>query len=403
MKLFSGFFKSGYQQSFVVWIIATDSLGRPHTSSTGVPLYHGAPIWPNKDNKYCDFGASYEDFVIPTGKSCTQKILRNWRFVIWYCTTFEQRVYNQLIEITDTTAPVIMCPYDITASTNSYECFGNVWIPNPVVFDSCSSQVTLDLVSPIGIIKNFTSRTLRLPAGNNVLTFRAYDNCHNESTCSFNVYVKDQAAPVVQCDKETVVTLDRFGQAWIPAHVFDDGSYDDCHIASMQARRMDDGVPCQYNPNVYADSVGFCCADIGNLVQVMLKVTDAEGNSNTCMILVEVQDKTIPQISCPHDVTIDCEYHYNPNDLSEFGQPRVSDNCDVTVREVDSFYINQCREGYIDRIFIAGNSFGQNVCVQRITIINNKPFTENSIRWPRDFDTTSCASDILDPKTCLLV
>ncbi|MBK7881805.1 MAG: DUF11 domain-containing protein [Saprospiraceae bacterium] len=375
-----------------------DSLGRPHTSYTGVPMYHGAPIWPNKDNKYCDFGASYEDFVIPTGKSCTQKILRNWRFIIWYCTTFEQRVYNQLIEITDTTAPVIMCPYDITASTNSYECFGNVWIPDPVVFDSCSSQVTLDLVSPVGIIKNFTSRTLRLPAGNNVLTFRAYDNCHNESTCSFNVYVKDQAAPVVQCDKETVVTLDRFGQAWIPAHVFDDGSYDDCHIASMQARRMDNGVPCQYNPNVYADSVGFCCADIGNLVQVMFKVTDAEGNSNTCMILVEVQDKTIPQISCPHDVTIDCDYHYNPNDLSEFGQPRVSDNCDVTVREVDSFYVNQCREGYIDRIFIAGNGFGQNVCVQRITIINNNPFTEKSIRWPRDFDTTSCASDILDPK-----
>ena len=59
--------------------------------------------------------------------------------------------------------------------------------------------------------------------------------------------------------------------------VFDDGSYDDCHIKSMQVRRMDDGVPCGYNPNHFADSVGFCCNDIGEIIQVLFAVTDFEG------------------------------------------------------------------------------------------------------------------------------
>jgi len=377
---------------------ASDSLGRPLPSVSGYPLYHGAPIWPNKDSKYCDYFASYEDIELPNGKNCTRKILRNWKFIIWYCTTFEQRVYNQLIEIVDTTAPTIVCPYNITVTTGGgYVCAANVWIPAPVTFDSCVNDVTVDLVYPGGFIKDFKGGNVVLPAGLDILKFRAYDRCHNVDSCTFEVLVQDRTPPVVQCDRETVVSLDRFGLASVPATSFDDGSYDDCHIKSMQVRRMDDGVPCQLNPNVFADSVGFCCADIGKFVTVMFMVTDHDGNSNTCMVTVEVQDKTIPSIYCPHDVTINCEYHLDTSKLDVFGTPTVSDNCNVTFQEVKEVHINQCREGYIDRIFIAGNSFGSDVCVQRITIINDQPFVEGNIRWPGDFDTTTCAAGALTP------
>lgn len=117
---------------------ASDSLGRPLPSVSGYPLYHGAPIWPNKDSKYCDYFASYEDIELPNGKNCTRKILRNWKFIIWYCTTFDQIVYNQLIEIVDTTAPTIICPYNLTVTTGGgYVCAANVWTPAPITFDSC--------------------------------------------------------------------------------------------------------------------------------------------------------------------------------------------------------------------------------------------------------------------------
>ncbi|MBK9270101.1 MAG: DUF11 domain-containing protein [Saprospiraceae bacterium] len=377
----------------------TDSTGKPTPEITGYPYYLGAPIWPNLDHKYCDYSAVYEDFDIPTGKKCTKKFLRVWRFVIWYCTTFEQVVYSQLIEIVDDEAPVLECPYDIEAITGSYHCESSVWIPMPKVSDNCSNEISIDLVYPGGFIKDFTARYINLPYGNHILKFRAYDLCHNVDSCEFRVNVVDHTPPTAICDRETAISLDRFGMADIPAHVFDDGSYDNCLIHSLKVRRMDEGGPCQFKDTQLRDSVRFCCADIGNLVTVLFVATDYHGNSNTCMVQVEVQDKTIPHIYCPHDITISCHDHFDRNDLSQFGTATVSDNCDVTFTEIDSFHIDQCREGYIDRIFIAGNQFGQDVCVQRIYIVNDDPFEEADIIWPKDFDTTSCAQDILDPGT----
>jgi uncharacterized repeat protein (TIGR01451 family) len=379
---------------------ATDSIGHPLPSVTGIPTYRGALAWPNTDNKYCDYTASYEDIEFPNGKDCVKKILRNWKFTIWFCNYFEQRTYPQLIEIVDTTAPTITCPYDITATTNSFTCNANVWIPMPKVFDSCGQVLRVDLSYPGGFIHDFRGQYVSLPVDNNALTFTAYDLCYNHSECSFEVNVYDRTPPVAICDQQTVVTLDRFGEAWVAANVFDDGSYDDCHLKYMQVRRMTSpNVPCGYTDQFFHDSVQFCCQDIGKEIMVMFKVVDAHGNENTCMVRVEVQDKTIPHISCPHDVTIECDYHYNLNDLSEFGKPIVSDNCNVDFREVVDPQINQCREGYIDRIFIAGNSFGEDVCVQRITVINSHPFAEKDIIWPYDFDTTTCDANGLLPET----
>ncbi|MEO6190927.1 MAG: hypothetical protein ABIO44_11750, partial [Saprospiraceae bacterium] len=373
-----------------------DSLGRPLVTFTGVPTYHGSPIYPNSDTKYCDFAASFEDIVI-SNSNCLRKINRIWRFTIWYCTTFQMKVYSQIIEIKDNQPPAIVCPYDKEIFTNSTTCEANAFISPLIAVDSCNNNVHVTLTYPGGIIKNFKGGFIILPLGINTLTFDAFDDCYNTTSCSFIVNVIDKAAPIALCDRETVVSLDRFGQAWVPARVFDDGSYDNCHLKSMQVKRMDNGKPCQFNGTQFADSLGFCCSDIGKLIPVMFRVTDESGNSNTCMIQVEVQDKTIPHITCPHDVTIDCDSTYNPNDLSAFGKAVVSDNCDISFREVDSFYINQCHEGYIERIFIAGNQFGLDVCTQRITLINSHPFLESDIIWPLDFDTSVCNVNSLLP------
>ncbi|HEX5625674.1 MAG TPA: SdrD B-like domain-containing protein, partial [Saprospiraceae bacterium] len=376
---------------------AADSLGHPLPSVSGVPYYRGLPAWPNNDSKYCDYAASYEDIELPTGKDCVRKILRNWKFTIWYCTTFEQRNYIQLIEIVDNEAPTITCPYDITATTNAVSCNANVWIPMPKASDLCGTILRFDLHHPGGLIQDFQASYVNIPEGINILTFTVYDQCHNSNSCSFTVTVEDRTPPVAVCDRETVVTLDRFGEAWVPASVFDDGSYDDCHIRSFEVRRMNVQESCNEGELNFRDSIRFCCADVGNEVMVVFRVTDFHGNENSCMVRVEVQDKTIPHIYCPHDVTINCDYHYDLNDLSEFGFPTVSDNCTVTFRDSLDVQINQCREGYIDRIFIAGNGFGQDVCVQRITVVNPHPFEEKDITWPKDLDTTTCISNGLSP------
>ena len=378
---------------------AADSLGHPLPSVTGIPTYRGLPAWPNTDNKYCDYAVSYEDIEFNNGKNCVRKLIRNWKFTIWYCTSFEQRNYAQLIEIIDTIAPTIECPYNILTTTNSVTCDRDVWIPMPKVFDSCGEISRIDLSYDGGFVKDFKASYVNLPEGEYLLRFTVYDLCYNSSTCNMEVAVYDRTPPVAVCDRQTVVTLDRFGEVWVPGTVFDDGSYDDCHIKSIQVRRMSPNSPCDQEGEIFRDSIKFCCSDVGKDVMVMFKVTDARGNENTCMVLVEVQDKTIPHIYCPHDVTISCDYHYNLNDLSEFGMPTVSDNCNVTFKDSLDVQINQCREGYIDRIFIAGNAFGYDVCVQRITVVNPDPFNAGDIVWPENLDTNTCISNGLLPET----
>lgn len=376
---------------------AADSFGRPLPSVSGIPLYRGLSAWPNRD-KYCDYIAGYEDLEQFTGHDCVRKIRRNWKFTLWYCNTFEIRNYVQLIEIVDPNPPVIACPYDITATTDGRTCKAQVLIPMPKAYDSCGQVLGIDLYYPGGIIKDYTSRYVELPVGLNELRFVAYDLCYNYSECAFLVTVEDKTPPVAVCDRETVVTLDRFGEAWVPANVFDDGSYDDCHIGSWQVRRMNAGQ-CDPNDQVFQDSILFCCSDLGQEVMVVLRVTDYHGNENTCMVIVEVQDKTIPHIDCPWDVTISCHEHIDLNDLSRFGYPTVSDNCNITYTEQVFPYIDQCREGYVDRVFTAGNGVGIDVCTQRIWIINPDPFTGEDITWPEDYTTAGCLDGGLPPET----
>ncbi len=373
-----------------------DSLGRPDVKYTGVPMYFGHPLYPNNDAKYCDYTISFTDYVA-SQSTCIKKVVRAWKVVIWFCNTTQIRTYTQLIEIVDNAAPVIHCPYDKEVFTNSLECNATIYIEPVQAVDSCNNGVNIILTYPGGFIKNFNGGYITLPVGDHVIHIEAFDNCYNISDCYYNINVIDKAAPIAECDRETVVSLDRFGEAWLPAYVLDDGSYDNCHIKSMRARRMDNGDPCNIKSLVPADSVGFCCMDVGKLVTVLFEVTDESGNTNTCMVQVEVQDKTIPKITCPHDLTINCDYHINRNDLSEFGTATASDNCTVTITENDSFAINQCREGFIYRTFTAGNSFGTSTCTQVITIINDQPFKEGDIQWPSDLETTICDFTKLHP------
>src|SRR5690606_12691538 len=60
--------------------------------------------------------------------------------------------------------------------------------------------------------------------------------------------------------------------------------------------------------------VEFCCADLtnsGNRHIVFFRVVDASGNSNVCMVEVEVQDKLPPTMVAPPDITVDCRVHFD--------------------------------------------------------------------------------------------
>ena len=93
---------------------------------------------------------------------------------------------------------------------------------------------------PGGILKNQNGGICKTPVGRDTIIYRAYDACYNESSDTMIITVEDHTAPVVICDRETVVSLSIDPITHVYATTFDDGSYDDCHIDSMLVRRMDE-------------------------------------------------------------------------------------------------------------------------------------------------------------------
>jgi hypothetical protein len=105
-----------------------------------------------------------------------------------------------------------------------------VSVPKPQAEDACSEIESYQLIASAGTVVSFGSNFVvnNLPIGTHILRWIVTDECGNSNSCSFKVTVKDNVAPVVNCDAYTIVSLTNDGPGGItlvPATVFDDGSY----------------------------------------------------------------------------------------------------------------------------------------------------------------------------------
>lgn len=117
------------------------------------------------------------------------------------------------------------------------------------------------------------------PAAANTVTLTVNDGNGNTSTCTANVTVLDQIAPVAVCQNISV-NLDANGNASITAMQVNNGSSDNCGVVSMTV-----------SPS------SFTCANVGPNT-VTLTVTDASGNSHSCTATVTVVDNIAPTAVC---------------------------------------------------------------------------------------------------------
>lgn len=104
----------------------------------------------------------------------------------------------------------------------------------------------------------------------------------------------DVTSPVAICDAFTVVALGVSGTSTIDAVTFDDGSYDNC--PGILEYLASNGLPA-------ADSITFDTSDIG-INQVVLTIIDQAGNSNSCMIEVEVKSCFFGSLVCTTSQTV---------------------------------------------------------------------------------------------------
>jgi uncharacterized repeat protein (TIGR01451 family) len=404
-----------------------------HPDNTGRPDINGLSV---TGIHYCESSLNYSDHIYEIcGNS--YEILRTWR-VRSMCLPVEEGVnpvtFVQIIKVLDKTAPVWNCPSDIIVSTDPFTCRAN-WIAEdniPEITDECSGIFSVQIIKP----RAFD----RYEVGTHSIKFIATDSCGNKSTCNVNLIVRDDIYPIPVCETVRVVSLGNDCSARIPASAFDDGSYDNCGIARMEVARM---LPSNcYSPAgsalVFRDSVTFCCEDIlsdEDQRRVLFRITDEAGNSNTCMVRVEVQDKLLPTLVAPPDITVDCRLTFDldsitlstlfgtvvtgfqirreipsPNPFIDVtqanlcnrnmnypgsipGAPAVYldgeafDNCyptggnsqaDCSLSLTSRFNQQvECGVGFIFRTFVVTDASGNSAaCTQTITLINQAPFNE---------------------------
>ncbi|AFL80257.1 HYR domain-containing protein [Aequorivita sublithincola DSM 14238] len=184
-----------------------------------------------------------------------------------------------VITVEDNEVPTIACPANTSANTDAGNCFATVSFTTPIAFDNCGVDTIVQTMGdPSGS---------QFPVGVNTIEFTATDVNGNSNTCSFTITVIDNEAPVAVCQNITI-QLDANGNASIIAADVDGGSTDQCGVAS-----------------VTIDNDTFDCSNVGDN-NVILTVTDVNGNASTCTAIVTVEDVTAPVVSC-QSITVELD------------------------------------------------------------------------------------------------
>lgn len=385
------------------------------------PAFTGFPI-----GTLCmNASVSYEDkkiFLCGTNPNA-YKLIRKWR-IIDYCADPSDNIreHNQLITVMDTKAPIITCPADLTAQSGTilpaaivptkvhqcvgdwqvlppvaiYDCMPTTWTVDFKLADAFGNPVDGDFVTKDGTTEvkgtagNYT--IINLPKGRTWVRYTVTDLCGNYSHCFTEVDVVDNEAPIAVCDKHTIIAVGANGEGWAGVLTFDDGSHDNCALTCMKVRRMDNAI--SWDRIDCNNQIRFTCSDIGRVIQVELGVWDAAGLFNSCMVEARVQDNIFPTINVPVDVTAYCYEDFTT--LTRFGIATAVDNCTATITEVRIDSLNDCNMGKIVRVFTATDTYGNKTeRRQRISVLNNRPFTGNDIDWPDTYTINSgCITDI---------
>jgi len=371
------------------------------------------------DHNVCRFTVSSSTTSLQETCGSTEKFIRRFTVLNWCTGNLLFADFPQIIKTEDTIAPEFDDCVEADEVGGSFEnplpLFTSSAVPGvcdftglliaPVASDDCSEPISysaniftsggtgtgyilVSQVPDLSVEVSLSQRDYRID-------FFATDDCNNQSdTCSVFYDVIDDDAPVAICDQFTTVSLTNVdnGTATVCADNLDSGSYDNCGITSRMIKRM--GT----DDDTFANCLDLVCADAGLEVMVVLRVVDAAGNSNICMVTVEVQDKVGAQIVCPADVTVSC---LNPTDISTTGDVIMNasaldgingfafDNCNINaVNNAEISNTVDCGQGVIEREFTAFTSTGVASCVQTITV---EPDFNYFVSFPADVTITGCA------------
>ncbi|MCB0552412.1 MAG: T9SS type A sorting domain-containing protein [Phaeodactylibacter sp.] len=406
-----------------------DEFGNPSPEMTGFPFLLTASGIIDLRDSYCNLGATYQDGPLIDICPLSYKFIRSWSLVDW-CDPTSNISFNQVIKVGDFTAPEASCPLvDLTGDgfpdsliypTGPFDCTAAFGVPLPIVSDNCSPVfITTEIVTdqstvlfdnngqPIDtvwetvvlatILPNAPNRFVAdIPVGCHRFRFIVKDECNNTAAIECGFCVEDQINPTAICDDNIHANLGAQGNLRLFAGNINEGSNDNCGIASLQVRRkvsLDpdcNSVASYFTP--WGDFIDFDCCDAGREVVVELKVVDTAGNEDICTDTLLVEDKLKPDCVPPPAINIYCDelpYDFDPLDTIQLqavlGSAVAEDNCLGWAEELPpAVNLDGCGIGTIVRRFRAIDAFGNvsdGSCQQLATILSRHNY---EIRFPKD-------------------
>ena len=220
---------------------------------------------------------------------------------------------EQEITVEDTEKPELTCPSDVTIECDESTDPSNTGSPTNVS-DNCDPdpEVTKTEVSTKGNDTDecdFYDYTI-------TRTWRVEDACGNFNTCVQKITVKDTEKPELTCPSDVTIECD---ESTDPSNTGDlTGVSDNC---DPDPEVVGGGATTQGNDPDNCDFYNYT-------ITRFWRVEDACGNFNECVQVITVKDTEKPELTCPSDVTIECDESTEP---SNTGIPtNVSDNCDLS-------------------------------------------------------------------------
>lgn len=376
-------------------------------SISGSPTINGTSVFPST-SLFCDLSSIYTD-AITNGCGKTFKIVRTW--IVTDCAG-NVRISTQIINVRDSQAPIFSaCPTALLqVSATGDNCdLDNFNLPFPSFSDNCDENPSKSIVIKKGnsiIAGGFPISNLGL--GNYTIEFQATDVCGNVGVCTQMLQIIDNVPPIAVCDQNTKVSLTLDGTATMNATTLDDGSKDNCcfNPNSFVVKRSNEPDAA------YFPSIKFSCKD--TLVMVTLRVSDCQGNYNTCMVNVRVEDKLVPQIAAK-DTSVLCSSNAiakqwldknRPTKASLLRLPSMGfagwyDNaldCGVSIDSVDAPNIDNCGKGTYSRTWTIKDSKGQSAST--IQKYNSEAIFDYSVKFPADVllnTGANCAAQLTSP------
>ncbi|MEB2780124.1 MopE-related protein, partial [Algoriphagus sp. C2-6-M1] len=255
---------------------------------------------------------------------------------------------EQTVTVTDTEAPVITCPANISSTVGFGETGKVITYNLPTATDNCS-------VASVELISGLASGEI-FPVGSTTVTYRATDPSGNTVDCSFTITITESD------DNENPVIND------CPSDIIVSNDLDNCNavVTWTEPTATDNSESVTLTSNFEPGSV----FPVGT-TEVTYTAKDAAGNQVTCKFNVTVNDTQAPTVFTSNkSFTIDLGEEVNlvPSDIDNGS----SDNCGILSFELSKTLFTAADEGENSVILTVEDMYSNQRSEQAIvTIIVN--------------------------------